>query len=158
MGQHPQVVQRDDGANERAQINDEHLVVRLHAEASLSLRDLRPGPILALDGPIEHRRREEIEDILEVVKDLMVDGHLPLKNLGEVVSDVNEPRVKTSEGRQLGRHARGEGESRGGEERGRRRAEKVLNTNLLGLLGLDERRDMHEGLLGRGAVLWKGYE
>lgn len=143
----------NDGSDEARKVDDKHLVVRRSSEAPS--HDVASIPIAALTSSAGAGRacqaaRKQVKDVLEVVKDLVVDGQLARDDLGEVRPDVDEASVEALEGRQLSGDAGGEGARR--RERKSNVSEEVLDTNLLSLFSLDRRRDVGEGP-GRGRAI-----
>ena len=82
-----EVVEGENGANERGEVHQQKLVVCLHGK--------RGGNLLQMEI------REEVEDVLELVEDRVVHGQLSGHHLLEVVSDVLEVFEETLEGVKL---------------------------------------------------------
>jgi hypothetical protein len=86
MGETYEIVESDDGSNERRQVHDQQLIVRRNCEWPL-------GPIGAFSRLLcRVEIREEVEDVLQVVDDLVVDGEGASDDLGEVVLDLVQAR------------------------------------------------------------------
>ena len=130
-----QRMQRDHRAQQAADVHDEHLVVRRRREARRQL------------GVVQVR--QQVERVLEVVRDLVVQRHLALGDLGQVGADVGQARLEAAQ--------RGELLGDAGRERGRGGVfdvpQEVLDADLLGLFGLDRGGDVQEGLSRLRAVL-----
>lgn len=136
-------MQRDDGADKRRKVHDEELVVGRDGEWPL-------GALRALAGVLGRVQvREQVEDVLEVVDDLVVDRQCALDDALEVLLDLRQPALHPAQRRELVRDAR----RQRADGKVLDVAQEVLDSDLLSLLGLDRRRDVDERLLRRRAVL-----
>ena len=129
-------MQRDHGAQETAEVDDEQLVVRARGEAA------RQRGVAEV--------REEVERVLEVVHDLVVHGHRARGDVGEVLLDVGDARLQAAEGGELLGDARRERRGGGVFDV----AQEVLDANFLGFFGLDGGRRVEECRASFCAVLW----
>lgn len=130
-----QVVQRDHRPHQRGEVDDQHLVVGLHVGGLHVV--LRTGV------------RQQIEDVLQQVDDVVVDRQLVGDHKLQVVLDLVDLRVQALQAAQLVGDAL--------RERAQRRvldvAQQMLYTDLFGLLGADLAEHVLERLAGRRAVV-----
>lgn len=128
-------MQRNNGSQEAAEVHDKQRVVCAARKAH------REGWVSQV--------RQQVERVLEEVDDLVVYGHHPARDVGEVALDVGQTGGQTAQGRQLFRDARPEG--------GRRRvldvAQEVLDADLFCLFRLDGRWRMEERFACFRAIL-----
>jgi hypothetical protein len=89
---------------------------------------------------------------LEIAEDGVIDRELPVEDLLQVCLDVTETEVEALEGLQLVGNASGEGADRDVSDI----AQEVLDTDLFGLLGLNNRWCVDKGLGCGGSVLFRG--
>mmetsp|Transcript_9311 Transcript_9311/g.27349 ORF Transcript_9311/g.27349 Transcript_9311/m.27349 type:complete len:328 (-) Transcript_9311:327-1310(-) len=130
-----QVVQRDDGADERRDVHDEVQVVGLDHHRAHHVLDVQV--------------RQQVEDGLQVVHDLVVHGHAPRDDVLEVGLHLLEALREALERRDLLLHLVREG----GDARVVDVAQQVLHAHLLGLLRPDGGRDVPEGAAHLLAIL-----
>ena len=86
-----EVVQRDDGADERGQVDHQHLVVGLDVDGLDELLQVDVG--------------QQVKDVLQLVDDLVVDGQLPGAHLLQVAVDILDLQQQALQTHQLVRHA-----------------------------------------------------
>ena len=136
-----QIVQGEDGSDETAQVDDQRLIVGLHPES-------RPLDLGLSRVTIEVG--QEVEDVLQVVHDLMVDGEFTLADEGEVIPDFDQSRMEPLERGDLGRDPVGQAAKLVGRLDV---TQEVLDTDLFGFFSFDRGWDMGERELSRRAIL-----
>jgi len=82
-----QVVQGNDRAHHGSQVDDQHLVVGLHVHGA---RELVVGYV-----------GQQVEDVLQLVDNLVVDGHLAVPNALQILLDVAQLGVQSLQAHQL---------------------------------------------------------
>ena len=92
---------------------------------------------------------EQVEDVLEIAEDGVVDGEVAVENLLQVSLDVSEAEMESLEGLELVCDAGGEGADCYVADI----AQEMLDANLLGFFGLDDRWSVDEGPGCGGSVL-----
>lgn len=130
-----QVVQSDDGANQRGEINDKHLIVGLDVQGV--------GEVVVADVG------QQVEDVLQLVRDLMVDGQLAVADLLQVVLDVAQLEIQSLQAEQLvGDLLRQTSDGRVFDV-----AQQVLDSNFFSFLCADFAWNVLESFRCRRAVL-----
>lgn len=131
-----QIMQCNDGANQRSEINHQHLIVCLDVQ--------RIGEIIvAYVG-------KEVEDVLQLVSDLMIDGHFAFSDLLQVILDVAQLEIQSLQTQQLV----GDFLRQAADSRVFNIAQQMLDTNFFSLFGSNLTRDVFEGLrCGRSVLM-----
>lgn len=119
-------------SNQTTQVDDQRLIVRL---------DPKRRPLDLGLSRIPVQVGQEVENVLQVVHDLMVHGQFTLAHEGEVIPDLDQPRMETLERGDLGRDSVGQA-----AELMRRFnvPQEVLDTDLFGFFGFDRGWDVSE--------------
>lgn len=130
-----QVVEGDDRAHQGGQIDHQHLVVGLDVE--------RVGEVVVADVG------QEVEDVLQLVRDLVTDFVLATADLLQIVLDITQLEIQSLQAEQLVRHFLGQAADGGVLDI----SQQVLNSDLFCFFSSDLTGNVLEGLRCGRSVL-----